>query len=100
MAMWVYLYNCPVVIYYCSFSLSPLGHCVLCKGVLSFVFQSFDFQVLCFGFCVLCPVLLKSAMETYKGSVKNGDVGILVRLSCFYLLLFFQLVPIGALCFV
>ena len=39
------------------FSLSPLGHCVLCKDVLSFVFQTFDFQVLCFGFCVLCPVL-------------------------------------------
>ena len=34
------------------------GHCVLCKDVLSFVFQTFDFQVLCFGFCVLCPVLL------------------------------------------
>ena len=32
------------------------GHCVLCKDVLSFVFQTFDFQVLCFGFCVLCPV--------------------------------------------
>ena len=30
------------------------GHCVLCKDVLSFVFQTFDFQVLCFGFCVLC----------------------------------------------
>ena len=28
------------------------GHCVLCKDVLSFVFQTFDFQVLCFGFCV------------------------------------------------
>ena len=31
-----------------------MGHCVLCKGILSFVFQTFDFQVLCFGFCVLC----------------------------------------------
>ena len=40
------------------------GHCVLCKDVLSFVFQTFDFQVLCFGFCVLCPVLLNGAMET------------------------------------
>ena len=45
------------------------GHCVLCKDVLSFVFQTFDFQVLCFGFCVLCPVLL-GAMETYKGNDK------------------------------
>ena len=34
------------------------GHCVLCKDVLSFVFPTFDFQVLCFGFCDLCPVLL------------------------------------------
>ena len=34
------------------------GHCVLCKDVLSFVFQTFDFQVLFFGFCVLCPVVL------------------------------------------
>ena len=40
------------------------GHCVLCKDVLSFVFQTFDFHVLCFGFCVLCPVLLNGAMET------------------------------------
>ena len=40
------------------------GHCVLCKDVLSFVFQTFDFQVLCFGFCVLCPVLLNGAMAT------------------------------------
>ena len=39
-------------------------NCVLCKDVLSFVFQTFDFQVLCFGFCVLCPVLLNGAMET------------------------------------
>ena len=31
-----------------------MGHCVLCKDVLSFVFQTFDFQVLCFVFCVLC----------------------------------------------
>ena len=38
--------------------------CVLCKDVLSFVFQTFDFQVLCFGFCVLCPVLLNGATET------------------------------------
>ena len=29
------------------------GHCVLCKDVLSFVFQTFEFQVLCFVFCVL-----------------------------------------------
>ena len=35
-------------------SLSYKGHCVLCKDVLSFVFQTFDFQVLSFGFCVLC----------------------------------------------
>ena len=40
------------------------GHCVLCKDVLSFVYQTFDFQVLCFGFCFLCPVLLNGAMET------------------------------------
>ena len=41
------------------------GHCVLCKDVLNFVFQTFDFQVLCFGFCVLCPVLLfNGAIET------------------------------------
>ena len=40
------------------------GHCVLCKAVLSFVFQNYDFQVLCFGFCVLYPVLLNGAMET------------------------------------
>ena len=33
------------------------GHCVLCKDVLSFVFQTFDFQVLAF-------VLLNGAMET------------------------------------
>ena len=39
------------------------GHCVLCKDVLSFVFQTFDFQVLCFGFCVLFPVLL------FKGAI-------------------------------
>ena len=29
------------------------GHCVLCKDVLSFVFQTFDFQILCFGLCFL-----------------------------------------------
>ena len=41
------------------------GHCVLCKDVLSFVFQTFDFQVLCFGFCALCLVLLiNGTMET------------------------------------
>ena len=40
------------------------GHCVLCKDVLSFVFQTFYFQVLCFGFRVVCPVLLNDAMET------------------------------------
>ena len=40
------------------------GHCVLCKDVFSFVFQTYDIQVLCFGFCVLCPVLLNGAMET------------------------------------
>ena len=42
------------------------GHCVLCKDVLSFVFQTFDFQFLCFGFkiCVLCPVLLNGAIGT------------------------------------
>ena len=40
------------------------GHCVLCKDVLSFVFRTFDFSVLCFGFCVLCPVLLNGAMMT------------------------------------
>ena len=34
------------------------GHSVLCKDVLSFVSQTFDVQVLCFGFCVLCPVFL------------------------------------------
>ena len=28
-----------------SFSLSPFGHCVLCRDVLSFVFQTFDLQV-------------------------------------------------------
>ena len=28
------------------------GHCVLCNDALSFVFQTFDFQVLCSGFCV------------------------------------------------
>ena len=42
------------------------GHCVLCKDVLSFGFQTFDFQVLCFGFRVLCPVLLNGAMEIKK----------------------------------
>ena len=40
-----------------SFSLSLLGHCVLYKDVLSFVFQTLNFQVLCFGFFVLCPVV-------------------------------------------
>ena len=29
------------------------GHCVLCKDVLSFVFQTFDFQVLCFVSCAV-----------------------------------------------
>ena len=58
--------------------MSPLGYCVLCKDVLSFVFKTFDFQVLCFDFCVLCPVLLNGT--------KNGDVSILVRLSNLYLL--------------
>ena len=32
------------------------GSFVLCKDVLSFVFHTFDFQVLCFGFCVLAFV--------------------------------------------
>ena len=40
------------------------GHCVLCKDVLSYVFQTFDFQVLGLGVCVLCLVLLNAAMET------------------------------------
>ena len=57
------------------------------------MFQIFDFQVLCFGFCVLCPVLLNGAMETLKGSDKYGDVGILVRLSYFYLLPFLSACP-------
>ena len=30
--------------------------CVLCKDVLSFVFPTFDFQVLCFVFLLLCFV--------------------------------------------
>ena len=64
------------------------GLCVLCKDVLSYVFQTFDFQVLGLGVCALCLVLLNAAMETYKGSDKNGDVRILVRLSYFYLLPF------------
>ena len=52
-------YTCMIVIFLFtafSFSLSPSGHCVLCKDVLSFVFPTFDFHVLCFGFCVLCFV--------------------------------------------
>ena len=53
-----------------------MGHCVLCKDVLSFVFQTFDFQVLCFGSCVLCPALLNGAMENKKGSDKNEGVSI------------------------
>ena len=47
-----------------SFSLSRLGHCVLYKDVLCFVFQTSDFQVYCFGFCVLCYVLFNGVMET------------------------------------
>ena len=58
MAMCVYLYDCPIFIYYLFFRLVPMGHCVLFKDVLSFVFQTFDFPVLCFCFCVLCHVLL------------------------------------------
>ena len=69
------------------------GLCVLYKDVFSFVFQTFDFQVLCFGFCVLCPVLLNCAMETFRISNKNGDVSILVRLSYFYLLPFLSACP-------
>ena len=53
----------------------------LCKDVLKFVFQTFDFQFLCFGFCVLYPVLLKGAMETLKGSDKNGKI----EYTCTYL---------------
>ena len=42
----------------------------MCTDVLSFVFQTFDFQVLCFGFFVLCPMLLNGAMETKKEAIK------------------------------
>ena len=42
----------------CTSTEAYKGHCVLCKSVLSFVFQTFDFQVLCFCFGVLCLVLL------------------------------------------
>ena len=66
------------------------GHCVLCKDVLSFVFQTFDFCVLAF---VFCPVSLNGAMETQKGSDKNGNVIILVRLSYFNLLPFLSAFP-------
>ena len=44
------------------------GHFVLCKDVLSFVFQYYDFQVLCFGFCVLCPVLFNKRRD---GDIKR-----------------------------
>ena len=47
--------------------------------------MTFKFCVLAF---VVCPVLLNGAMETLKGSDKNGDVSIHVRLSYFYLLPF------------
>ena len=71
------------------------GHCVLCKDVLCFfLFQTFDIRVLCSGFCVLCPVLLNGAMETLKGSDKNGDVSILVRVSYFTLLPFLSACPV------
>ena len=55
---------CIVFKFYQNSTEAYKGHCVLCKDVLSFVFQIYDFQVLCFGFCVLCPVLLKGAMPT------------------------------------
>ena len=51
-----YLYDCHILCTTFSFSLSLLGHCALCKDVLSFVFQTFDFQVLCFVFLLLCFV--------------------------------------------
>ena len=54
---WRCEYTCTIVLFLFttfSFSLSPLGHCVLCKDVSSFVFQTFDFQVLAFVFCALC----------------------------------------------
>ena len=57
---------------------------MFCVRMFCFVFQTLDFQVLCFGLCVFCPVLLNGAMETLTGSAKNGDVSILVRLSYFY----------------
>ena len=56
-----------------SFSLSPLGHCVLCKDVLSFVFQllTFKFCVLAFVFCVLKN--LKHKTPLHKTHCPNGD---------------------------
>ena len=80
-------------IYICKSTEAYKGHCVLCRDVLSFVFQTFDFQVLCFGFCVLCPVLLNGPMDTLEGSAKNGNVSIHVRLSFFYLLPFLSACP-------
>ena len=55
-----YCMNSNIPFTHCSQKITEAykGHCVLSKDVLSFVFQTFDFQVLCFGFYVLCPVLM------------------------------------------
>ena len=58
-----------------SFSLSPLGHCVLCKDVLSFVLQTFDFQFLCFGFCVLRPQKIETQNSKHPYTKHNVPMG-------------------------
>ena len=58
-----------------SFSLSPLGHCVLCKDVLSSVFPTLDFHVLCFGFCVLCTQKFDTQTSKHPYTKHNVPMG-------------------------
>ena len=50
-------------------------HCVLYKDVLSFVFQTFEFQVLCFGFCVLCHQKFETQNSKHLYTKHNVPMG-------------------------
>ena len=70
--------KCKIVIFLFttfSFSLSPLEHYVLYKDVLSFLFQTFEFSVLCFGFCVLCPQKFETQNSKHPYTKHNVQMG-------------------------
>ena len=67
-------YTCTIVLFVfttLSFSLFPLGHCVLCKDVFSFVFQTFEDTKHKSQNTKLEDTKLKTSL--YKTQCSNGD---------------------------